>query len=64
MISKHYEKVEMNIVEFSLDDILTNSSVVPTYPEDETHPEPTSQGGVQTGGNGSADIVFNFDDLP
>ena len=54
----------MNIVEFSLDDILTNSSVVPTYPEDETHPEPTSQGGVQTGGNGSADIVFNFDDLP
>ncbi len=32
MISKAYEKADFEIVEFSLEDVLTNSSVITTAP--------------------------------
>lgn len=34
MISKAYEKADFEIVEFSLEDVLTNSAVVTTIPSE------------------------------
>lgn len=61
MISKNYEKAELNIIEFELDDVLTKSSVVTTTQPSATVPGTTSSGGVQVGGGG--DIIIDFDDL-
>ena len=61
MISMQYEKPELNILEFELEDVLTSSAVVHTTAAPTTLPGSTS-GGVQVGGNGSADIVVDFGD--
>ena len=62
MISKQYEKAQLKIVEFELDDVLTKSSVVTTTQPSTTLPGTTS-GGVQIGGNGEGDITIDFSDL-
>ena len=62
MISKNYEKAELNIIEFELDDVLTKSSVVTTTQPSTTLPGTTS-GGVQVGGEGEGDIIIDFSDL-
>lgn len=62
MISKNYEKAELNIIEFELDDVLTKSSVVTTTQPSTTLPGTTS-GGVQVGGDGEGDIIIDFSDL-
>lgn len=58
MISKAYEKADFQIVEFSLDDVLTKSSVVHTTTEPTTLPG-TTQSGVQNGSLGDANIYFD-----
>jgi hypothetical protein len=62
MISRKYEKPQLNIVKFELEDVLTSSSVVHTTSAPTTLPGTTSSG-VQVGGNGSADIVVDFGDF-
>ena len=62
MISKHYEKPEINIVEFEVEDVLTSSAVVHTTAAPTTLPGSTS-GGVQVGGMGDAQIDVNFSDF-
>ncbi len=55
MISKAYEKADFQIVEFSLEDVLTKSSVVHT-----TTLPATTQAGVQNGDSlGDANIYFD-----
>lgn len=63
MISKHYEKPELNIVEFELEDVLSSSAVVHTTAAPTTLPGTTSAGGVQLGGMGDAQIDVNFSDF-
>ncbi|MBR4286226.1 MAG: hypothetical protein IKT55_00815 [Clostridia bacterium] len=48
MISKAYEKADFEIVEFSLEDVLTNSSVITTAP---TEPGTTLPGASIGGGS-------------
>ena len=51
MISKAYEKADFEIVEFSLEDVLTNSSVITTDP---TEPGTTLPGiNVDEGSDGN-----------
>ncbi len=68
MISKAYEKPDFCVVEFDLDDVLTSSAVVHTTQPSTTIPTTTiptttlpttTEGGIQVGGNGQGDIVFN-----
>lgn len=72
MISKAYEKPQVEFIEFGLEDVLTSSAVVHTTSVPDTTipttvlppttlPETTS-GGIQVGGSGQGDIVFNPDD--
>lgn len=61
MISMQYEKPQLNVIEFELEDVLTSSAVVHTTSAPTTLPGTTS--GVQVGGNGSADIVVDFGDF-
>jgi hypothetical protein len=61
MISRKYEKPQLNIVKFELEDVLTSSTVVHTTSAPTTLPGTTSSG-VQVGG-GSADIVVDFGDF-
>lgn len=57
MISKAYVIPDIEIVEFSLEDVLTKSAVIHTTT---TLPATTSSGGIQIGDNiGQGDIVFN-----
>lgn len=67
MISKAYEKADFEIVEFSLEDVLTVSNVVHTTQPNTTTPNTTTTvpgttaGGVQVGTGG--DIIFDFTDF-
>ncbi len=63
MISRLYEKPQLNIIEFELEDVLTSSAVVHTTSAPPTTLPGTTSGGVQVGGNGSADIVVDFGDF-
>ena len=55
MISKAYEKADFEIIEFSLEDVLTNSSVVTTAP---TEP-PTTLPGASVDGSGGVTIPWS-----
>ncbi len=63
MISKAYEKPDINVVEFSIEDILTASGVVHTTKPSTTTPNTTTtlpgttSGGVQVGSG--EDIYFD-----
>jgi hypothetical protein len=61
MISKAYVVPDFEIVEFSLEDVLTKSSVVHTTAGSTTTTLPgTTSGGIQSGDNlAQGDIVFN-----
>ena len=64
MISSQYEKPQLNVIEFELEDVLTSSSVVhttsaPTTTTPTTLPGATS-GGVEVG---KGDIVIDFGDF-
>ena len=67
MISKAYEKPDFSVIVFELEDVLTASTVVHTTQPSTTVPTTTipttlpdtTSGGVQIGGNGQGDIVFN-----
>lgn len=66
MISKAYEKADFEIVELSLDDVITASAVVHTTQPNTTSPNttttlPGSTGGVQV--SEGADIRFDFSDF-
>ena len=57
MISKAYEKADFEIVEFSLEDVLTNSSVITTAP---TEPGTTLPGAtVAESGNGQVTVPWS-----
>lgn len=62
MISKAYEKADFQIIEFSLEDVLTKSSVVHTTAAPTTLPG-TTQSGVQSGSDGDANIYFDPSDI-
>ena len=67
MISKAYEKADFEIIEFTMEDVLTASKVVHTTVPSTTTPNTTTtlpgttSGGVQVGGGG--DIIFDFSDF-
>lgn len=73
MISKAYEKADLKIIEFSLEDVLSSSAVVhtttvpsttvptTTLPQT-THPA-TTEGGVQVGTGTQGDVKFDFSDF-
>ena len=67
MISKAYEKADFNVVEFEFEDVLTSSVVVHTTQPSTTIPTTTlpdtTAGGIQVGGSGQGDIVFNPSDF-
>ena len=75
MISKAYEKADFQIIEFTLEDVLTFSSVVHTTTEPSTTlpttvpgttvPPTTVPGTTQTItiGGGSGDAIFDYSDL-
>ena len=56
MISKAYEKADFEIIEFSLEDVLTNSAVVTT----ET---PVTVPGTTLGDVGSGDMTIPWSDF-
>ena len=65
MISSQYEKPQLNVIEFELEDVLTSSSVVhttsaPTTTPPTTLPGTTTSGGVEVG---KGDIVIDFGDF-
>lgn len=72
MISKAYEKPQVEVIEFALEDVLTASSVVHTTTEPSTVIPSTTipttiipsttEGGLQVGGSGQGDIIINPDD--
>ena len=55
MISKAYEKADFEIVEFSLEDVLTTSTVITTAP---TEP-PTTLPGASIGGGGQVTVPWS-----
>ena len=61
MISKAYVIPDLEIVEYSLEDVLTKSAVVHTTSPNTTTTLPgTTSGGLQLGDSiGQGDIVFN-----
>ena len=69
MISKAYEKADFQIIEFTLEDVLTASAVVhtttapsTTIPVTTTVPDTTGGGGeIGTGTQG--DIIFDYSDF-
>lgn len=58
-----YEKPELNVIEFEIEDVLTSSSVVHTTSAPTTLPGTTSSSGVQVGSGGDAQIDVNFSDF-
>ncbi len=60
MISSQYEKPQLNIIEFELEDVLTSSAVVHTTSAPTTLPGTTTSGGVEVG---KGDIVIDFGDF-
>ena len=60
MISKAYEKADFEIVEFSLEDVLTNSAVVTTIPSDPVTTVPgTTLPGASIGGNTQVTVPWS-----
>ncbi|MBR0536259.1 MAG: hypothetical protein IIX14_07785 [Clostridia bacterium] len=59
MISSQYEKPQLDILMFELEDVLTSSAVVHTTSAPTTLPGTTS-GGVEVG---KGDIVIDFGDF-
>lgn len=59
MISKAYEKADFTVIEFSVEDVLTSSSVVHTT----TLPGTTTSGGINIGNKGDGGIEFNYSDF-
>ena len=59
MISSQYEKPQLDILMFELEDVLTSSAVVHTTSAPSTLPGTTS-GGVEVG---QGDIVMDFGDF-
>ena len=55
MISKAYEKADFEFIEFSLEDVLTNSSVITTAP---TEPG-TTLPGASMGGNTQVTVPWS-----
>ena len=62
MISKAYEKADFKIIEFDLEDVITNSGVVHTTTRPSTTLPGSTGGGVNIGGGGN-DIIFDFSDF-
>lgn len=62
MISMQYEKPQLNILMFELEDILTASSVVNTTSAPTTLPGTTVPSGIDVTGNHGGDIVIDFGD--
>ena len=73
MISKAYEKADFQIIEFSLEDVLSSSAVVHTTTAPSTTiptttlptttlPETTGDG-VQIGSGSQGDIIFDYSDF-
>lgn len=56
MISKAYEKADFEFVEFSLEDVLTNSSVITTAP---TEPGTTLPGATIVDGGGQVTVPWS-----
>lgn len=72
MISKAYEKADFEIIEFTLEDVLTSSGVVHTTTAPSTTIPtttlptttlPETTGGVQVGSGTQGDIKFDFTDF-
>jgi hypothetical protein len=73
MISKAYEKADFQIIEFSLEDVLTSSAVIhtttapsttiPTTTLPTTTLPETTGGGVQVGSGTQGDIKFDYSDF-
>ena len=63
MISRKYEKPQLNIVEFELEDVLTSSAVVHTTSAPTTLPGTTSSGGLQEGSASQGSVVVDFGDF-
>jgi hypothetical protein len=59
MISKAYEKADFTVIEFTVEDVLTGSSVVHTT----TLPATTSSGGINIGNKGDGGIEFDYSDF-
>ncbi len=55
MISKAYEKADFEIVEFSLEDVLTNSSVITTSPTEPC----TTLPGASMGGDTAVTVPWS-----
>lgn len=65
MISRKYEKPQLNVIEFELEDVLTSSAVVHTTSAPTTTTPPTTLPGTTSGGVevGQGDIVIDFGDF-
>ena len=63
MISRKYEKPQLNVIEFELEDVLTSSAVVHTTSAPTTLPGTTSSSGVQVGNQGDGSIIIDFGDF-
>ncbi len=63
MISSQYEKPQLNIIEFELEDVLTSSAVVHTTSAPTTLPGTTSSGSIQEGTPGQGSIIVDFGDF-
>ena len=63
MISRKYEKPQLNVIEFELEDVLTSSAVVHTTSAPTTLPGTTSSSGVQVGNKGEGSIIIDFGDF-
>ena len=60
MISKAYEKADFEIVEFSLEDVLTNSAVVTTIPSEPATTVPgTTLPGISFGGSDQVTVPWS-----
>jgi hypothetical protein len=59
MISKAYEKADFTVIEFTVEDVLTGSSVVHTT----TLPATTSSGSINVGNKGDGGIEFDYSDF-
>lgn len=60
MISKAYEKADLTVIEFEIEDVLTASSVVHTT----TLPATTSSGGgINIGNKGDGGVEFDYSDF-
>ena len=63
MISRQYEKPQLNVIEFELEDMLTSSAVVHTTSVPTTLPGTTSSSGIQVGNQNEGSIIIDFGDF-